>query len=62
MSQLLRLNSVGNSTVISYFGPMTFLDDQVSFTSVFVQKPQLFGPDPSRLDTDDVSEKLRVYA
>ena len=40
MSQLLGLNSVGNSATISYFGPMNFLDDQVSFTSVFGQKLQ----------------------
>ena len=62
MSQLLVLSSVGNSATISYFDPMTFLDDQVYFTSVFGQKPQLFGPNPSRLDVNDGSEKLRVYA
>ena len=52
MSQLLVLNYVGNSA--------TFLDDQVSSVSMFGQKPQLFRPNPSRLDMN-VSEKLHVY-
>ena len=58
----MGLSSVGNSATISYFGPMTFLDYQFSFTSVFDPKPQFFGPNSSRLDTGDISEKIRVYA
>ena len=41
---------------------MSFLDDQESFASVFGNKPQLLGSDPSRLDTRDIGDKLRSYA
>ena len=41
MTQLLGLNSGGSSSVISYFGPMSFLDDQKYFVSVFGNKPHV---------------------
>ena len=62
ITQLLGLNSGGNSIVISYFGPMSFLDDQKSLASVFGNRPQFLGSDPSRLDTRDIGDKLRLYA
>ena len=53
ISQFLGLSSWGESSIISYFGPMNFLDDQARFSNLFGSKPQFFGSNPSRLDADD---------
>ena len=41
---------------------MNFLNNQTSFLSVFGHNPQPFGSKPSRLETGDIGEKLRMYA
>ena len=61
ITQLLGLNSGGSSSVINYFGPMSFFDDQKYFVSVFGNRPQLLGTNTSRLDTRDIGDKLRSY-
>ena len=62
MSHLLGLSSGDASSVVSYFRPVSFLDDQDSFLSIFGHKPQLFSISPSRLDAGGIGEKLRMYA
>ena len=62
MSKLLGLSSGGASSIVSYYGPMSFLDDQALFISVFGLKSPLFESSPARLDSDSTGAKLRAYA
>ena len=61
MSQLLELNTGFLSSVTSYFGSMSVLDDQVSFLSSFGSKPQLLSSNPIRLEANTTKDKLHVY-
>lgn len=61
MSHLLGLNYGYSSSIISYFGPMSFLDDHSSFVSIFGEKVQLLGRNPSCLDMGGVGDTLRLY-
>ena len=61
MDKLLGIQSGGSSCYISYFGPMSFLDDQLSFTSVFGRKPQLYGCYPARVEQDSIRDTLCEY-
>ena len=40
---------------------MTFLDDQVSFMSVFGSRPILFESNLTRLDDDNTRSKMRLH-
>ena len=61
MDKLLGIQSGGSSCYISYFGLMDFLDDQLSFTSVFGRKP-LHGFYPARVEQDSTRDTLRNYS
>ena len=62
MSHLLGLNNRNGTTVVIFFSPMNFLDDQTSFSNVFGSKPILFGINPYYHDADHTGSKLRAYA
>ena len=62
IDKLLGLKHGITECVVSYFGPIHFLDDQPSFTSVFGIKPQVLGSNPSRLDVDKTREEMQDYA
>ena len=59
MSQLLGLHSGGNScSIISYFGPMSILNDLKKNVCFLGGRTQLIGCNPSRLDTREVQNTL----
>ena len=47
MDRLIRM-SKNNNQVISYFGPMTFLDCQTDFDAVFGREPTIYSSNPGR--------------
>lgn len=62
ISQLLGLHTGGSSNVTIYFGPMSILDDQPSFQSVFGLKPLLLSSTPPSLKENCTRDVVYGYA
>ena len=62
MSRLLQLSSGSTSSTISYYDPLTFLDDQSDFTTVFGTKPRIYGHHPNQSDNGNIRGDLSDYA
>ena len=61
MSRLFGSTSSGQ-TITSYFGSMSFLDDQVEFDKIFGENPVILGVNPVSGSSSGCLKKARLYA
>ena len=62
MDKLLNLSGGSSTTTISYYGEMTFLDNQNSFDLTFGRNPVFFPYNANKADEGDVRKKILEYA